>query len=67
MKKQFFHPLEFTRADGVTVGHSATPIHISGYGGLVVSMLAPGTQDRGFTPGQSHRKKSSACLSSEGK
>jgi hypothetical protein len=25
----------------------------SGFGGLVVSMLASGTQDRGFTPGQS--------------
>jgi hypothetical protein len=43
-----------------------------GFGGLVVSMLASGTQDRRFAPGQSHRiffraKKSSACLSSEGK
>jgi hypothetical protein len=34
-------------------------------------MLAFGTQDRGFAPGQSRRifraKKSSACLPSEGK
>jgi hypothetical protein len=28
---------------------------VSGYGGLVVSMLASGTQDRGFEPGQSRR------------
>jgi hypothetical protein len=27
--------------------------HLCGFGGLVVSMLAFGTQDRGFTPGQS--------------
>jgi hypothetical protein len=32
----------------------ATYIH-SGFGGLVVSMLASGTQDRGFKPGQSRR------------
>jgi hypothetical protein len=42
-----------------------------GFGGLVVSMLASGTQVRGFKPGRSRRifraKKSSACLSSEGK
>ena len=35
-------------------------------GGLVVSMLASGTQDRGFDPGRSRRifraKKSTACL-----
>jgi hypothetical protein len=29
--------------------------HPSGFGGLVVSMLASGTQDRGFAPGQSRR------------
>ena len=39
----------------------------SGFGGLVVSMLASGTQDRGFDPGRSRRifrakKKSTACL-----
>ena len=38
----------------------------SGFGGLVVSMLASGTQDRGFDPGPSRRifraKKSTACL-----
>ena len=27
----------------------------SGFGGLVVSMLASGTQDRGFDPGRSRR------------
>jgi hypothetical protein len=40
-------------------------------GGLVVSMLASGTQDRGFKPGQGRHifqgKKSSARLPSEGK
>jgi hypothetical protein len=44
---------------------------ISGFGGLVVSVLASGTQDWGFKPGRSHRifraKKSSARLPSEGK
>ena len=38
----------------------------SGFGGLVVGMLASGTQDRGFDPGRSPRifraKKSIACL-----
>ena len=37
-----------------------------GFGGLVVSMLASGTQDHGFDPGRSRRifraKKSTACL-----
>ena len=41
-------------------------IFSSGFGGLVVSMLASGTQDRGFDPGRSRRifraKKSTACL-----
>jgi hypothetical protein len=41
------------------------------FGGLVVSMLASGTQVRGFKPGRSRRifraKTSSACLPSEGK
>jgi hypothetical protein len=45
--------------------------HMSSFGGLVVSMLAAGTQDHGFAPGQSRRIfraiKSSACLPSEGK
>ena len=40
--------------------------HLSGFGGLVVSMLASGTQDRGFDRGRSRRifraKKSTACL-----
>jgi hypothetical protein len=42
-----------------------------GFGGLVVSMLASGTQDRGFEPGRSRlifrAKKSTTCLPSEGK
>jgi hypothetical protein len=43
---------------------------VSGFGGIVVSMLASGTQDRGLAPGRNRRifrtkKKSSACLSSE--
>ena len=41
-------------------------LHFSGFGGLVVSTLASGTQDRGFDPGRSRRiyqaKKSTACL-----
>jgi hypothetical protein len=45
--------------------------YVSAFGGLVVSMLASGTQDRGLEPGQSRRifraKKSTACLPSEGK
>jgi hypothetical protein len=43
-------------------------IALSGLGGLVVSMLASGTQVRGFKSGRSRRifraKKSSACLPS---
>ena len=39
---------------------------LSGFGGLVVSMLASGTHDRGFDPGRSRRifraKKSTGCL-----
>jgi hypothetical protein len=39
--------------------------------GLVLSMLASGTQDRGFEPGRNLRifraKKFTACLPSEGK
>jgi hypothetical protein len=44
---------------------------VSGFGGKPVRMLASGTQDRGFEPGQSRRifpaKKSTAFLPSEGK
>jgi hypothetical protein len=44
---------------------------VSGFSGLVVSMLASGTQDRGLEPSRSRQifraKKSSACLPSEGK
>ena len=47
------------------------PVTLSGFGGLVVSVLAPGTQDRGFKHGQNRRifraKKSLARLPSEGK
>jgi hypothetical protein len=44
-------------------------ISVSGSGSLVVSMLASGTQDRGFAPGRRifRAKKPSACLPSEGK
>jgi hypothetical protein len=44
------------------------PVTLSGFGALVVSMLASGTQDRGFKHGRSRRifraKKSSARLPS---
>jgi hypothetical protein len=44
---------------------------MSGFGGLVVSVLASGTQDRGFEPGRSRlifqAKTSTACLPSEEK
>ena len=45
---------------------------IDGFGGLVVSILATGTQVRGFKPGRSRwiflvSAKSSVCLPSEGK
>jgi hypothetical protein len=45
------------------------PIH-RGFGGLVVSMLASGTQDRGFEPGRSRRifrakKSTAACPMSQ--
>jgi hypothetical protein len=50
---------------------SLPTVHSSGFSGLVVSMLASGTQDRGFAPGLSRwiirAKKSSAYLPSEGK
>jgi hypothetical protein len=56
---------EHAQSNGVTTAW------MSGIGGLAVSMLASGTQDRGFAPGRSRRifraKKSSACLPSEGK
>jgi hypothetical protein len=48
-----------------------TVIISSSFGGLVVCMLASGTQVREFKPDRSRRifraKKSSACLPSEGK
>jgi hypothetical protein len=44
---------------------------LSSFGGIVVSILASGTQVHVFEPGRSRRifraKKSSACLPSEGK
>jgi hypothetical protein len=51
---------------------SLTKSSLSSIGGLLVSMLASGTQVRGFIPGRSRRifraeKKSSECLPSEGK
>jgi hypothetical protein len=53
--------------EGDTVSQSYAP---SGFGGLVVSMLASGTQVHGFAPGRSRQifraKNSSACLPSEG-
>jgi hypothetical protein len=50
----------------------SVPTELRGFGGLAVSMLASGTQDRGFAPGRSRpiffgQKNSSACLPSEGK
>jgi hypothetical protein len=45
------------------------PLDLSGFAGLVVSMLASGIQDRGFEPGRSRliflAKKYTACLPSE--
>jgi len=50
---------------------SVLPPLLSGFGGLVVSVLASGTQDHWFEPSRSRRifraKKSSARLHSEGK
>jgi hypothetical protein len=52
------------------VPHEGTT-SVRGTVGLVVSMLASGTQDCGFEPGRSRRifrvKKSTTCLPSEGK
>jgi hypothetical protein len=39
-------------AQNILKKHSATR---SGFGGLVISMLASGTQDRGFAPDRSRR------------
>jgi hypothetical protein len=36
-----------------TVSYSVVKQRLSGFGGLVVSMLASGTQDRGFAPDRS--------------
>jgi hypothetical protein len=38
------------------------PPFLSGFGGLVVSMLASGTQDRGFAPGQRRKNPQHAFL-----
>jgi uncharacterized membrane protein len=43
------------------------PFMVSGFGGVVVSMLASGTQDCGRSLRIFGAKKSSACLPSEGK
>jgi hypothetical protein len=42
---------------GIATGYGldGPGIESSGYGGLVVSMLASGTQDRGFAPDRSRR------------
>jgi hypothetical protein len=54
----------------VVAGYHHVPT-VSGFGGLVVSVLASNTQDREFKPGRSRRifwaKKSSARIRSEGK
>jgi hypothetical protein len=56
---------------GMSYKNYSEQVSISGIGGLVVSMLASGTQYRGFAPGQSRwifrAKKSSAYFPSEGK
>jgi hypothetical protein len=41
--------------DGHCHTMGALPLVKSGFGGLVVSMLASGTQDDGFAPDQSHQ------------
>jgi hypothetical protein len=38
-----------------TFGRVASIVQLSGFGGLGVSMLASGTQDRGFAPDRSRR------------
>jgi hypothetical protein len=57
-------------ATGHHYRQTLTTTSTCGFGGLVVSMLASGTQDRGFEPGQSRRifraKKFSAYLPLEG-
>jgi hypothetical protein len=55
----------------LSVTLSVTMLDNSGFSGLVVSMLAAGTQDCGFEPGRTRRifraKKSTAGLPAEGK
>jgi hypothetical protein len=67
-----FHITFWVQGDYNHATHNIiTACYICGFGGLVVSMLASGTQDRGFTPGRSHRifwaKKSFTSLPLEGK
>jgi hypothetical protein len=60
----------FVNGGGCSTDSEASEL-LSGFSDLVVSMLASGTQVRGFKPGWSRRifraKKSSAFLPSEGK
>jgi hypothetical protein len=62
-------PVQAIKAQTATRG--TVPLSQSGFGGIAVSMLASGTQDRGLEPGRSRRifraKKSTACIPSEGK
>jgi hypothetical protein len=48
---------DIIKMHGTTVGRKKSLLHLSfyhdGFGGLVVSMLASGTQGRGFKPGRS--------------
>jgi uncharacterized protein (DUF1786 family) len=47
--------VDFTMIEGSDCATCAFPQRIGDFGGLVVSMLASGTQDRGFEPGRSRR------------
>ena len=63
---RFDPQLSYMNTNAVVLLLFTLMIQHSGYGGLVVSMLASGTQDRGFDPGRSRRilraKKSTANL-----
>jgi hypothetical protein len=45
MKEQFFHPLEFTLANAVTVSHFVTAIHIA----LIMVTVHNNVQLQGFS------------------
>jgi hypothetical protein len=57
LKKTFFSAMYKTFHVTVVLACSilCQTINIHAYGGLVVSVLASGTQDRGFKPGRSRR------------